>query len=144
MRRLKPTSSVRWFAGMAFAALLLAGHAGRAQDLGDLTPLSFAKPDPAVRERIRAFEAGTARAADMPFFFHGPDGRPVYLFNAPCCDQFNRLYDGDGRYICAPTGGFTGQGDGRCPDWVHTDLLWKQLRMPGPREQQPWPPRQTS
>ena len=136
------TSTVRGLAGMALTGLLLAALASRAQDLDELAPLSVTKADPAVRERIRAFEAGTARAADMPLSFQGPDGRPVYLLNAPCCDQFNRLYDGDGRYICAPTGGFAGEGAGDCPAWVRTDVRWNQLRLPRPRDPQPWPPRQ--
>ena len=142
MHRRHFTSALRWFAGIALAGL--AALVSRAQDLGELTPLSFAQPDPAIRERIRAFEAGTARVADMPFSFRGPGGRPVYLFNTPCCDRFNPLYDGDGRYICAPTGGFAGQGRGDCPDWVGTDVRWNELRVPGPREKQPSPPQQAS
>lgn len=140
MRRLTLT----WTAGIV-AALTLAAVTVVAQDLGEPPPLSLAKPDPAVRERILAFEAGTARAAEMPFSFRGPGNRPVYLFNAPCCDRFNKLYDAEGRYICAPTGGFTGQGSGDCPAWVHADVRWRELRMPRAHEkQQPQPPREAS
>lgn len=144
MRSLTFTAPVRWATGLFFAALMGVGIASWAQDISPFEPLSTAQPDPAIQERIRAFEAGTARVADVPFSLRGPGDRPVYLFNAPCCDQFNRLYDADGRYICAPTGGFTGQGRGDCPAWVHSDVRWNEVRVPGAREKQPSPPRPTS
>ena len=40
----------------------------------------------------------------------------AYLFIAPCCDQFDVLYNATGTAICAPAGGITGRGDGKCPD----------------------------
>lgn len=42
-------------------------------------------------------------------------GATAYLFHANCCDQFNTLYDADGRELCSPSGGHTGDGDGKCP-----------------------------
>ena len=51
--------------------------------------------------------------------------KTYYLFTAPCCDQFNTLYDDSCRMICAPTGGFTGRGDGKCPDFSKTAKLVK-------------------
>jgi hypothetical protein len=62
-------------------------------------------------------------------FKHSPEDAPVrideywykdqqfYLFMAPCCDNFDILYDKNCKEICAPTGGFSGRGDGRCPDF---------------------------
>ena len=44
------------------------------------------------------------------------NGTVYYQAIAPCCDKFNPLYDERGRYVCAPTGGYTGRGDGQCPD----------------------------
>ena len=44
-------------------------------------------------------------------------GKVVYLGTSDCCDQFNSLYDGDCNYICAPSGGFIGTGDGKCTDF---------------------------
>ncbi|MCO4095355.1 MAG: hypothetical protein HEQ37_19225 [Acidovorax sp.] len=43
------------------------------------------------------------------------DGRNYWLIISPCCDMFNYLYNAEGQVLCAPSGGFTGQGDGRCP-----------------------------
>lgn len=83
-----------------------------------------------VREQIRAFEAGTGRPSPYIQSVLAPDGRPVYLFTAPCCDIGNPLYDAEGRFICAPSGGFTGQGDGKCPAWVHDALREQRSRAP--------------
>ena len=46
------------------------------------------------------------------------DGKPYYYVRSPCCDFFNYLYDSNGDYLCSPDGGFTGKGDGKCPDNV--------------------------
>ena len=44
-------------------------------------------------------------------------GKKVYLYTAPCCDQFNVLYDDKCKVICSASGGITGRGDGKCPDF---------------------------
>ena len=119
------------------ALLVLGGSTIHAAPFGEPAPLSTAPPDPAIRERIRAFEAGTARVVTDMTSFVGPDDRPVYLFDAPCCDRFNPLYDGEGRFICSPTGGIAGAGDGRCPDWVRS----RRQRLPAHAGKQPSAPR---
>lgn len=43
-------------------------------------------------------------------------GKVYYLVYAACCDQFNPLLDAYGQYVCSPSGGFTGRGDGSCPE----------------------------
>jgi len=83
-----------------------------------VAPVSVAEPDPVVRERIRAYENGTTRQLLGILRMQRADGQAFYLIDAPCCDQVNPLYDADGRRICAPTGGFAGSGDGKCPGWV--------------------------
>jgi len=56
----------------------------------------------------------------------------VYLFSSDCCDQYNTLYDEACNYICAPSGGFTGRGDGRCTDFKtaaqFVRTVWKDPR----------------
>lgn len=56
-------------------------------------------------------------------------GKKVYLITAHCCDQYNMLYDEDCTELCAPSGGFTGRGDGKCKDFdstaKHVKLIWK-------------------
>ena len=60
------------------------------------------------------------------------EGNQVYLFTSNCCDQDNSLYDYDCKNICAPTGGFTGKGDGKCNDFLEKakliKLVWKDKR----------------
>lgn len=61
--------------------------------------------------------------------------KTVYLVIAPCCDQYNMLYDTDCQPLCAPSGGFTGRGDGNCADFSnaakHIKLIWKQPQEKG-------------
>jgi hypothetical protein len=56
----------------------------------------------------------------------------VYLFSSNCCDQYNMLYDENCNPICAPSGGFTGRGDGKCTDFNEKAkklrLVWKDER----------------
>lgn len=47
-------------------------------------------------------------------------GQLTYLASSSCCDRFNPLYDGECNQICAPSGGFTGTGDGNCKDFGET------------------------
>lgn len=60
------------------------------------------------------------------------EGKQVYLFSSPCCDQYNNLYDSDCNLICAPSGGYTGKGDRKCLDFFekakHVKLIWKDER----------------
>ncbi len=59
--------------------------------------------------------------------------RLVYYIPPQCCDQFSTLYDKDGNFICAPDGGMTGSGDGKCPDFfeerTNEKLIWKDERV---------------
>ena len=59
-------------------------------------------------------------------------GKHVYLFSADCCDQYNELFDNNCNYICAPSGGITGTGDKKCPDFKSAAqfvrLVWKDPR----------------
>lgn len=141
MPGLKLTPSVRRHTGIV--AMLLGGLATVASLANEVVapvPLSLATANPAIREHIRAFEAGTGRFNANLLSFAAPDGQPVYLFISGCCDQFNRLYDGEGRFICAPSGGIAGSGDGRCPAWVQ-EMRARPLRLPASRTEPTWPPR---
>lgn len=139
MRLPQPAHPTAWIAGVA-ATLALAALAIHAAQ-HDGTPRDTAAPDPLIVQRIRAFEQGTGRAADPPIALADPQGRAVYYFIGPCCDHFNRLYDADGRFICAPSGGFTGAGDGQCPGWAHDERTWRQVRRAPAPAQQPSAPR---
>lgn len=45
--------------------------------------------------------------------------------SVPCCDQLKLLYRADGSYFCSPSGGFTGGGDGRCPEDLREKIQCK-------------------
>lgn len=62
------------------------------------------------------------------------NGQLVYFVPAQCCDMYSNLYDASGNVICAPDGGFTGKGDGKCTDFLdkrtNEQLIWQDSRTP--------------
>jgi hypothetical protein len=60
------------------------------------------------------------------------DGRTVYVVSAPCCDIYNKVVDANCNYLCAPSGGITGKGDGKCKDFQQqakfVKVVWKDER----------------
>lgn len=61
-------------------------------------------------------------------------GRLVYYVSPRCCDQYSALYDSSGAELCAPDGGITGHGDGRCPLFLaqrtNETILWRPPARP--------------
>ena len=59
-------------------------------------------------------------------------GKQVFLFSSNCCDQYNKLYDINCNYICAPSGGFSGGGDRQCIEFFDNAIfireVWKDPR----------------
>jgi len=50
-----------------------------------------------------------------------------YYITSDCCDQFNYLYDDKCNLICAPDGGLSGMGNGKCPNFngqIEKTLVW--------------------
>jgi len=115
----------------AVAACLIIGAAGCA-DLG--TPTEIVPGIPAwlqtLISRYQAAPLGTAPVAVWQYQFKG---ETVYYVPAPCCDRFNVIYDAAGNVICAPDGGFSGAGDGRCPEFrreaTNEVLVWRDNRV---------------
>ncbi len=60
------------------------------------------------------------------------NGKTVFLMSANCCDFFATAIDENCNYVCAPSGGFTGRGDGKCTDFNDKakliKLVWKDER----------------
>ncbi|MFT4753024.1 MAG: hypothetical protein ACI9GM_000422 [Salibacteraceae bacterium] len=57
------------------------------------------------------------------------NGSVVYLFeNNGCPGNTNDLYSSNCQFICSPSGGLSGQGDGRCVDFdtiaIDRKLFW--------------------
>ena len=55
------------------------------------------------------------------------NGKRVFLFSSDCCDRYNELVDEQCNYICAPSGGYTGKGDGKCSDFKDKATFVKQV-----------------
>jgi hypothetical protein len=53
----------------------------------------------------------------------------VFLVVPDCCDQYISVYSTQCSLICSPSGGITGQGDGKCPEFYQEAkeglLIWK-------------------
>jgi hypothetical protein len=71
------------------------------------------------------------------------EGKPVYYVPPVCCDIPSELYAEDGTLMCYPSGGITGNGDGKCPMFRieytdntknskdnKTSLVWADKRKP--------------
>ena len=60
------------------------------------------------------------------------NGKRVFYFTSNCCDRYIEVYDEKCNYICAPAGGATGKGDGKCSDFStkaqYVKLIWKDDR----------------
>jgi hypothetical protein len=85
-----------------------------------------------VDQLIGTFESDPVGNPPRSIWRYEYKGQDVYFFPAQCCDQYSKLFDASGNLICAPDGGFTGKGDGRCPDFfaLRTDetLIWQDPR----------------
>jgi hypothetical protein len=55
-------------------------------------------------------------------------GKKVYYVVMACCDFFNEVYDDRCNFLGSPDGGFTGQGDGKLPNFFKEataeKLIW--------------------
>ena len=59
------------------------------------------------------------------------DSKTYFYITADCCDQFNYLYTTNCEIVCAPDGGFSGNGDGNCPTFtseIKKTLVWEDQR----------------
>ncbi len=90
-------------------------------------PVPTTEPDPEpVMPCADAFAEGEEPLAINLWSWNGED---YYLASPDCCDMFEALLDAETcEYVCAPSGGFTGQGDGQCPtfvdDAIHIETVW--------------------
>ncbi len=59
-------------------------------------------------------------------------GKPAFYMVEDCCDRMNTLHDSAGYARCAPSGGISGRGDGRCPVPLPPNdqmrLVWERAR----------------
>jgi hypothetical protein len=85
-----------------------------------------------VHQMIEKFQNEPIGNPPQSIWRYDYEGETVYYIPAQCCDKYSSLYDKDGKVICAPDGGISGRGDGRCPYFfqkrTEEKLIWKDPR----------------
>jgi hypothetical protein len=85
-----------------------------------------------VDKLIQQFESEQVGNPAQSIWSYEYNGQVVYYIPPQCCDQYSTLYDTSGSVICAPDGGFTGAGDGKCPDFLSKRtnelMIWQDTR----------------
>ena len=89
-------------------------------------------PPTGIQAKIAELKAKPKANPAYEVWAYKYQGHKVYLVTADCCDQYSTLYDECMQVLCAPSGGFTGRGDGHCPQFAQeaTDkkLVWRDPR----------------
>lgn len=90
------------------------------------------KPVPGcIEQMINDLKKKEVRNPPVSVWEWNVDGKTYYYITADCCDQYNVLYDENCNIVCAPDGGFTGGGDGNCPEFkgeILKTLIWSDPR----------------
>ncbi|MBI1344386.1 MAG: hypothetical protein GC171_15805 [Terrimonas sp.] len=85
-----------------------------------------------IQQRIESIKAQPKWNPPAQVDEYEYQGQKVYLFTSDCCDQYIQALDGSCNYICSPSGGITGGGDGKCTDFYkeakHIRLIWRDER----------------
>lgn len=84
-----------------------------------------------VETKIRKIKREEVRNPPAKVWEWKVDGKTYYYITSDCCDQFNYLYDDNCNEVCAPDGGFSGGGDGNCPQFngqIEKTLIWEDDR----------------
>lgn len=85
-----------------------------------------------IEDKISAFSTKPKGSVPGEVYEYSYKGKRVFHFSPYCCDVYGELLDENCNYICAPNGGFTGGGDGKCTDFFTTALnkrlIWKDER----------------
>lgn len=82
---------------------------------------------PCLREIVGKGEKESPPNAPVRIEEYLWNGKRVFLITANCCDQFNEVVDDSCHVICASSGGFSGRGDGKCPDFSKEAKLVRQV-----------------
>ena len=85
-----------------------------------------------VDQLIKQIESEPVGNPPLSVWRYEYNDQVVYFVPAHCCDISSIVYDADGNSLCAPDGGITGAGDGRCAGFftqrTHELLIWKDPR----------------
>ena len=95
-------------------------------NLGDKSDLDIDVPA-CIESKIIAIQNNSVTNPPTEVWRWVDNNKVYYYITSDCCDQFNLLYDTQCNLICAPDGGFSGQGDGNCPTFsnnISKTLVW--------------------
>jgi hypothetical protein len=85
-----------------------------------------------VREKIAEISKEPVWNPPGKVYSYFYNGQKVYFIPQRCCDIPSQLYDENCNIVCAPDGGFSGSGEGKCQDFFanRTDekLVWEDDR----------------
>lgn len=85
-----------------------------------------------MQKLIQEYEKNPVSNPPLSISQYEYNGHTVYYVPPRCCDIPSILYSENGEVICAPDGGMTGRGDGKCPDFYekkkNRKLIWKDER----------------
>jgi hypothetical protein len=70
-----------------------------------------------IKNKIDSFKLKEAHERPQRVIEYMYKGKKVYYVAMPCCDFFNEVYDDKCNLLGVPDGGFSGQGDGKLPDF---------------------------
>ena len=81
-----------------------------------------------IQKKIAEFTQQKVTNPPIKVFSYTYNNETVYYVTAICCDVYSELYDKNCNRICAPDGGKTGKGDGKCVDFFDTKTDKKLIR----------------
>ncbi len=88
-----------------------------------------------VQKMIERFQSSPPENPPRTVTRYDYKGQTVFYVSAPCCDHMSELYTSDGKLLCAPDGGITGRGDGKCTDFATAKkgelVVWQDGRKAG-------------
>jgi hypothetical protein len=109
-----------------------AAAASPARGAGQASVSATPCPPDKIQTKIAELKAQPKANPAYEVWEYQYQGQRVYLVTADCCDQYTTVYDACLNVLCAPSGGITGRGDGKCPDFnekaSEKKLVWRDPR----------------
>lgn len=95
--------------------------------------LDVPKDTPAcIKKEIKKIQSENVWSPPASVWQYEYNGQTVYYISAHAGDIPSELYDNNCNHICSPDGGFTGEGDGKCSDFIskrtNPKLIWQDER----------------
>jgi len=110
-------------------SLIVAEQTAKAKNDSLYTPAGLQEKLPTcIKNKIDSFKLKEVHEKPQRVTAYTYKGKKVYYVVMACCDFFNEVYDDKCNFLGSPDGGFTGQGDGKLPDFfkeaTNEKLIW--------------------